>query len=980
MNFLVDLDPDSNYYDDYLFENHVFSIYDSVDDFITRNPCNSHDNRSLTLISQNIRSLNQNLENFLLLFNDDVMPEIFIFSETWHDINTPVIIPGYNSYHTVGQGRASGVSIFVKSNIQSCRVDNLCFASDCIESCTIKISNSQTSLYVCGIYRPHSGTIDAFSSVFENLLNNATLSNSNCIFAGDFNTNLFSEAGDVKRYVEMMRSHHFLQIITDVTHPGINGNASSLIDHIWLNSLDNYNCGIVRTGISDHYTLFVQLPFMVNKASSTLSKITFRDFSSENQHIFEENLMNFDWNSIRSEDVNQYTSNFLDSLNKIFQDSYPLRTKFVTEKYFKNPWHNKRVKELSNQRIQYHNLFKEGLVTHGQYAAFRNKTTTLIRKCKQNYYNRIFTRNMGNVRACWKLINKICKDSPHKHINKINHEGIFIENSFDIAEIFNTYFTSIAENLANNLPVTNDCPYSAVRPNPNEPMFLAPVLPEECALVIHSLKLTKQDVNCLPIELFKKYHYIYLPVICNIINRCFESGIFPDCLKHATVVPIFKKGDFYDVSNFRPIAILPFFSKIIERCIFTRLVNYGNMCNLFSSNQFGFTKGRSTQDAIILITERIYECFDRGDGSFCLNVFVDFKKCFDTINHDILTHKLRLYGITDLPLALISNYLTNRMQSVRIGSTLSSPLPLTIGVPQGSILGPLLFLYFINDLPNISNYFVPVLFADDLTLSFNCSSIPEANIICNRELNILFKWATSNKLSINFGKNKTYYIVHTLRNLDCDELVIAMNGNLLENLDEALFLGVVIDKKLTYRSHIDYIASKISKSIGILFKLRNLKLPKSILIQIYYSLIHSHLNYNIICYLGTFPTYINRLFLLQKRAIRIISGASFLEHTDPLFYSNKILKINDMYNLNVGMYMYDRWNSGVYDRQHQYETRNRNDLLPRQARLSVTQNSLSFVGPNLWNSIPVTIQSSISSSSFKCQYKKHLISLYDVET
>jgi len=136
------------------------------------------------------------------------------------------------------------------------------------------------------------------------------------------------------------------------------------------------------------------------------------------------------------------------------------------------------------------------------------------------------------------------------------------------------------------------------------------------------------------------------------------------------------------------------------------------------------------------------------------------------------------------------------MQSVRIGSTLSSPLPLTIGVPQGSILGPLLFVYFINDLPNISNYFVPVLFADDLTLSFTCSDISEANIICNRELNKLFKWATANKLSINFGKNKTYYIVHTLRNFNCDDLVINMNGHLLENLDEALFLGVIIDKNL----------------------------------------------------------------------------------------------------------------------------------------------------------------------------------------
>ena len=332
-----------------------------------------------------------------------------------------------------------------------------------------------------------------------------------------------------------------------------------------------------------------------------------------------------------------------------------------------------------------------------------------------------------------------------------------------------------------------------------------------------------------------------------------------------------------------------------------------------------------------------------------------------------------------LPLQLITNYLENRTQSVRIGSTTSSPLPLNIGVPQGSILGPLLFLFFINDLPNISNNFVPVLFADDLTLSFIFSSITEANQICNQSLNELFKWTTANKLSINFGKNKTYYIVHTFSSINSNDLVIQMNGQSLENLDEAPFLGVIIDKKLTFRSHIDNLCSKISKSVGVLYKLSNLKLPKSILLQVYYSLIYSYLNYNPCCYLGTYNTHINRLIVLQKRAIRIISGVSFIEHTEPLFLSNKMLKIHDIYNLNVGLYMYDRRSTDAYERQHQYETRNRNNLLPGRARLSVTKNSMHSIGPIIWNSIPEHIRNSRTRSSFKSQYKKHLISSYNIE-
>ena len=902
------------------------------------------------------------------------MPDIFIFSETWYNLSKPIYIPGYTGCHTVRNGRSGGVSIFYKSCLNAIQVSELSISNSIIETCTIKLTASHETIYINGIYRPVAGNIDDFCIQMEWFVNHATMSSNLSIFCGDFNLNLFSDSDHVNRFIDTMRSHHYVQTITNITRPNLNNLArSTLIDQIWLNRLTNYHSGTIATGISDHYSTFLQLPWNSTRPNCDKIKVTFRDCSLPNEQIFASNLNNYNWASIQNDDVNQYTMDFIHQLNTIYQNSFPIKTKFVTIEYFKNPWHTKNIRKLSNLRSQYYDLFLKGFVSREAYNKFRNKITTAIRKTKESYYNKLFTKNMKDTKATWKLINKMCTNSTKKSsIANISVDNSVYDEPSDIAEQFNRFFVNIAENLSRELPTTNESPYTHIKTNEFNISSFNPITPDEISQIICSLKITKQNIDHISVEMFKKYHTCFLPVLCDIFNLCLDTGTFPNCFKHATVIPIPKKGDPSNMSNYRPIAILPFMSKIIERCIYNRLTEFASLYNILSPYQFGFRKGHSTQDAIFLLTEQIHKCFNERNDSFCINIFIDFQKCFDTIDHEILINKLALYGLSGNCLNLMKNYLCNRSQSVKISNYVSSPLPILRGVPQGSILGPLLFLFFINDLPNISDKFTPILFADDTTLSFRCLSVERAGVVCSGELEKFFKWSTSNKLIVN--KSKTFFLTHTFNKFDENSIKISMNNHEIKKLEETTFLGLKIDSKLNFRSHIDNISTKISKSIGILYKLKSVKTPKSILKQVYFSLIHSHLNYVICTYAGTYPSYLNRLLLLQKRAIRIINNESYLAHTNLLFQSNKILKIQDMYKLSIGIYMYDHLEN--YFRAHDHNTRAFQDLLPAQSRLTATSHSIHVIGPKIYNSIPNDIKLKPNRNSFKYHYRQHLLAQY----
>ena len=960
------------------------SDYYTVDSF--NNFSKKFNNSKLSVITFNVRSFHKHCDEFIGFLNCiNLKFDVIILTETWlSDLNKDIAnIDGYNVVHSIRtKKQGGGVSLFIRDSLNFEVNNNLIINNDIFECVGVTLNLLDVKISILGVYRPPGGNLNSFSNSFFNLINENNLTFNKTIISGDLNFCLLKHdhCQATNDLIIDFYSNSFYPTIHIPTRS--NENSRSLIDHFWLNLLINSTSGVLLTDITDHYPIFSIIDLPIKTDQQKIS-IKFRDFSLKNKNKFLEALNIIHWqNLLHDNDINTCTNLFLEKLFSLFNSSFPLMHKEISIKRLNNPWLTSALLKSVKYKNHLYKLFKLNRISKLYYTRYRNRLTSTLRAAKKQYFECTFAKHKLDIRKTWLCI-KDTIGKKHKKVSPISlndSNGTPISNNL-VPDSFNNYFTSIAPNLISGLSAPlNDFKSYMNTPNLNS-IFLQPSTPNEVINVIYSLKNTKSPTNEIPSFIYKSFSTSLADPISVLFNKMIDIGVFPDTLKISRVTPIYKKDDPACMGNYRPISNLSNLNKIFEKLIYKRLFSFLDTFDLLNESQFGFRKGLSTEDAINFLTTNVYNSLN--NNQFVGAAFLDLSKAFDTISHDILISKLQYYGIRGKCLDLISSYLSNRSQYVFVNGIKSRLKPISFGVPQGSILGPLLFVLYINDLPSIFKYSKCLLYADDTTLFYNHTNL---KILCNRissDMYIIYNWFTANKLIVN--ESKTRFVIFTNKCVPSDTS-ITINNTIILATSNHDFLGVVLDKTLSFSQHINLVSSKISKTIGILFKIKDF-VPKNILRIIYTSLIQSYLSYGISVWGAANPTNLHPLIILQKRAIRLISNSNYLDHTNPIFHNFNILKLNDLYKIRCLKYIYStiflNKHKFILDFitaqqiNHNYHTRNTDLRLPT-VRLFKFKQSLVYKSILYWNEIKNFVPLDKGINKFMKTVKKKLILGYSV--
>lgn len=963
---------------------------------------------NLSLFNCNIRSYSKNGCKFEALFqimsDHNHKPTFLIVTETWNTADTAptCIFDGYTGFHTYRDNPSSsrggvggGVSIFFDNSFDGNPVPELSRCNLTIELCASRINLSKNYyILLLGIYRPHSDNITNFVIELENILNHDVVRCASLVLiGGDINIDISDpNSSSCLRYMALMQSHSFLPVITRPTRfderfsvPDGSDPASSPpppaiscsnLDHIWLGNMQSYLSGIILIDFTDHLPTFLYFN-SENYSYSSDDKIciTRRPYSDNNLQLLIDDLSCINWDQLIQSPVDPSTS--IEKFSKFLDQSYckhfPKKVMYISRKRINNPWVTSHLKKLSVKKSNYYKRLNLGEITQQENNPIRNEVNYAIRAAKSKYFTDAFDKNKNNMKKQWNIINKLMGRNlnPGKAIDKLVMGEVEYSDPSGIAEELNNFFASIADKLEASLPpiCSTDMVHHDYLVNS---FYLHSVTEHECLDVIKKLKLTGTDLNCMPIKIFKLIAHIFVPILCKVINSSFSSGIFPESLKLARVTPIFKKGDASDPNNYRPISSLPFLSKVYERLMANRIISFNNKFRIINLSQFGFQKNKSTADALFHLIEYIYNSLD--EKKLILNIQIDLRKAFDTVNHEILLTKLFSYGFRGFAHEWLRSYLSDRKQFVRMKECSSSINTINIGVPQGSILGPILFLFYINDITKCSNILKTTLFADDTTLSMSHSKLENAIPVVNNELEAIYKWTINNRLSVNLEKTETM-LISNLPNNETNSRIVFGGQDLLLT-DCSTFLGVRLDNKLKFDNHISHVVGKLSKNIGIFSRIRH-NMTQKARHSYYYSFIFPYLSYNVIFWGKTHDCYLEPIVLLQKRMIRLMKNADYLAHTDPLFSELKILKFSEIYTYFMSIYMFKSLENGNFQSSNRRSSRFHNYAETSFHRLTSTQRSVSFMGPRTWNSLPSNLRNMNKIGHFKRNLKEYLLSHYN---
>ena len=995
------LGENSDFTDDF-FINSISSKYYAPSDFIKA----KFEKQVFSMMHINIASLQCHIDDLRTLLNLlDHQFDVIAISETRLNENTiPIVdvtLNGYDFVDTRTKCIYGGTALYIKNGINYEIIKDFSKSDpEICESTFVELKGKKKKNLIVGcIYRHHCEPEVFVNGFLKRILNEIGKTKKNCAILGDFNIDLskYESEESSRDFYDTFSSFGFRPLIMQPTR--VTSRSATIIDNILINDITTQSVGGNLTStISDHFPQFCQIDFFgKGKAGQHVSYG--RSYKHFNQNEFSEELSNVNWNNLlANKNADDSFNTYFRVIEQFLDEMAPVKR--LTKKEIqlkKRPWITHGILASIKDRDKLYKEFTKEIdpilksELHTRYKRKRNMIVTLLRQSKKQFFAAYFEEHKSNVKKTWEGIRNIVKVS---NKNRTSPTQLFYKNETHstnnaMASAMNNFFVNIGNVVEDKIPhVETEFTTYLKEPNP-ETIFLNPVLKEETIFLISQVKRSKAcGPNSIPTNILLVNIHILADPLTTILNKSILEGVFPNLLKLANVCPIYKKNDKSKCENYRPISLLSNLSKIFERMMHSRLYNFLESSNSIYKLQFGFRKKYSTNHSLLSIVESLRDNLD--NKTFSCGVFVDLEKAFDTVNHSILLKKLEYYGIRQLSNKWLYSYLTDRFQKVSLNGSSSEYCKITCGVPQGSILGPLLFLLYINDMHKSIRHSLVHHFADDTNLLCSHKDPKVLRKRMNEDLKYLFTWLCANRLSLNVSKTEFIIFKPPRLNLQ-NRITLKLNGTTIYESKQIKYLGLLLDERLTWKAHIIELRKKLARAVGILYKLKG-NCPDNILKSIYFSLFHSHISYGLLVWGNASNFLTDPIFRLQKKAIRIITNSDYLAKTSPLFKHLNILKLNDLIEHKLACLMWEYDHNSLPEslcelftyvsNVHRYNTRMSNKDKLYEGNVIHTKSHgeklLKCLGPKMLNKLKDLdfYDNSYTINRFKYRNKKLLLEKY----
>lgn len=838
----------------------------------------------------NVRSLFTGFDELRIIIEDNVL-DICMLTETWlcdavaYDAFN---IPGYNFVRKDRIGRGGGIAFFIKNTLA---YEIVCFDFEVCERLEylflkIKVKNN---LFAFGaFYRPPNTRINSFIADFDNIFSFLCPMVDHVVCMGDFNVNLLNLDNPLSRCFE---NYNFVQLINEPTR--ISSTASTLLDPIFVTDSEIVsNVGTLSAdSISDHRLVFCKLDIVKPRTPQKI--ITYRLFKNLNFQSFSSDLYNLPWYLILYEtNIDCKISMINNFILTLFDIHAPIVQARVSK--VKAPWLTSDIKMFMDLRDRSLQKYKQSGLNDDwvQYKRLRNFTLNSVRKAKKNYMNSVCSEN--NSAKTWRTLRNFSIGSKKLYS---------VPQNLADPEAISAYFRPYLQ-VASDCSEKVDFYKNQSKQNSNKFNFnLATV--ESVHKILNSIKTNASGIDGISATMLKYCSPFIDPYIVHIINCCIETQYFPDQWKISIGKPIPKVSHPADHGDLRIVSILPVLSKIFEKILFEQIYAFVLQNDILPSSQCGFRKGHSTSVALTSVVDDIILARDRGKDVAL--VLLDFSKAFDTINHDLLCAKLCYYGFGDESVNLMTSYLCNRKQKIFSSDEYSNEIKILSGVPQGSILGPLLFIIYTADILTSINGCKVQAYADDTQLyfDFDFNEYIQATEIINRDLEVIKKVSSDHNLLLNSAKSRVLIFSNKNHANFLDQnLNIQLDGLMLQKVKCYRNLGLLIDSELRFREHIKQLHRRSFTTLKLIFANRhilNTRLRK----QLCESLVLSHYNYCDHIYgfsIDVLDKY--RVQKVQNACCRLIFGLRKYDHVS---HTHRVLNWLTMENrrvLHFGCFIY----------------------------------------------------------------------------